>query len=567
MNPESFAAALLQSEGYAAFEYLGNGNARLIGQPAAFLKDILGEQAISSDPIRPGDTMAFLENFLYEAEDFWTSQTEGRVESTLWVEKAVDGREIALEAEALWLAGRRILLVRNPQARYAADAEMLQTARDSLLEHEHLLREIQKKEILLHCIVHDLSQPLTAMRGCFEVLNMEPLGEKVRGLIEIGNRQCEKQESMIRGILEAFSSELAAQQSFQKDAKNAPDLAQCAGDIAKDYLPAFAKKGASIRMDPRMDLAQKWEVVGDDARLRRIFTNLVENALRYSPAGTTVTLGAEDEGEFVRAFVDDEGPGLPEGDAQPRLFQLFGKGKSNSGKAGLGLYFCRITVERWGGTIGAERRPEKGTRFWFRLPRAKSPAANASHAEEGSAQVAPTSSGSSSLQDASARASGENLQKMETVSVPDAGHEEPANNCKPVEAIAPACEAAPLADQQASSVFELFDKGALLARVGGNEKLARQLAGAYLAGSAQRRSEIRNAIAERNPQALANAAQTLKRSIRSFGARSAVEAARKLEEMAREERIEGAETLGTRLETELARLDDALREFTGDSEK
>jgi signal transduction histidine kinase/HPt (histidine-containing phosphotransfer) domain-containing protein len=540
MNSESFAAALLQSEGYAAFEYLGDGNSRLIGQPAAFLKDILGELAISSDPIRPGDTMTFLENFLYEAEEFWTSQTEGRAESPMWVEKALDGRELALEAEALWLAGRRILLVRNPQARYAVDAEMLQTARDSLLEHERLLREIQKKEILLHCIVHDLSQPLTAMRGCFEVLNMEPLGEKLRSLIEIGNRQCGKQESMIRGILDAFSGELAAQQSFQKDAKNAPDLAQCAGDIAKDYLPAFAKKGASIRIDPRMDLAKKWEVVGDETRLRRIFTNLVENALRYSPAGTTVTLGAEDEGEFVRAFVDDEGPGLPEGDAQPRLFQLFGKGKSNSGKAGLGLYFCRITVERWGGTIGAERRPEKGTRFWFRLPRAASPAAHASHAEDGSVEAVPALG---------------------------AIQEEPPNNSGAAEAIAPACEAAPLADQQASSVSELFDKSALLARVGGNEKLARQLAGAYLAGSTQRRSEIRNAIAERNGQALANAAHTLKSTIRSFGAKSAVETARKLEEMAREERFEGAGELGTRLETELAQLDDAIRKFTGDSGK
>ncbi len=562
MNSESFAAALLQSEGYAAFEYLGDGNARLIGQPAAFLKDILGEQAISSDPIRPGDTMAFLENFLYEAEEFWTSQTEGRAESPMWVEKALDGRELALEAEALWLAGRRILLVRNPQARYAADAEMLQTARDLLLEHEHLLREIQKKEILLHCIVHDLSQPLTAMRGCFEVLNMEPLGEKIRGLIEIGNRQCEKQESMIRGILEAFSSELAAQQSFQKDAKNAPDLAQCAGDIAKDYLPAFAKHGASIRMDPRMALAKKWEVVGDDVRLRRIFTNLVENALRYSPAGTTVTLGAEDEGEFVRAFVDDEGPGLPEGDAQPRLFQLFGKGKSNSGKAGLGLYFCRITVERWGGTIGAERRPEKGTRFWFRLPRAESPTAHASQSEDASAQPASTSSASSSLPPESEKSS-----KVEAVPGLGTSQEEPANNCKPVEANVPARDSTPLADQEASSASDLFDKGVLLARVGGNEKLARQLAGAYLAGSAQRRSEIRNAIAERNAQALANAAQTLRSCIRSFGAKSAVETARELEEMARDERLEGAGALGTRLETELARLDDALRKFTGDSEK
>jgi HPt (histidine-containing phosphotransfer) domain-containing protein len=148
-----------------------------------------------------------------------------------------------------------------------------------------------------------------------------------------------------------------------------------------------------------------------------------------------------------------------------------------------------------------------------------------------------------------------------------ASQEERPNNSKAVEANVPARDAAPLADQEATSTSELFDKTALLARVGGNKKLARQLAGAYLAGSAKRSSEIRNAIAERNPQALANAAQTLKSSIRSFGARSAVETARKLEEMARETRLEGADALGARLETELARLDDALRKFTGDSEK
>ncbi len=53
-----------------------------------------------------------------------------------------------------------------------------------------------------------------------------------------------------------------------------------------------------------------------------------------------------------------------------QLFALFSKGKSHAGKAGLGLYFCKITVERWGGAIGAETRERGGSRFWFRLPRA-----------------------------------------------------------------------------------------------------------------------------------------------------------------------------------------------------
>jgi CheY-like chemotaxis protein len=59
------------------------------------------------------------------------------------------------------------------------------------------------------------------------------------------------------------------------------------------------------------------------------------------------------------------------------MFALFAKGKDKPGKAGLGLYFCKITVERWGGTIGAETKPKGGTRFWFRLPRATKDASEA----------------------------------------------------------------------------------------------------------------------------------------------------------------------------------------------
>jgi len=523
MPQESFARALLQSEGYAAFEYLGDGNARLMTQPPAFLGELLAEQTKESDSaaansVRLGDAMPFLENFLFDAESFWNSQTQGRVESGMWTEKTAAGREISLDATALWLDGKRILLVRNPQAKYASDARVLQTARDSLLEHERLLREIQKKEILLHCIVHDLSQPLTAMRGCFSVLKMQPLGDKLKTLVEIGNRQSHTQEMMIRGILEAFSGELAAQESFDRSTKDAPDVATVTEAIAKDYAPAFAEHGAAIQLDPRMDRAKKWEVVGDETRLRRIFTNLVENALRYSPKGTTVTLGAEDEGEFVKAFVDDEGPGLPEADGPTRMFTLFGKGKTGGGKAGLGLYFCKITVERWGGTIGCEPRQQKGTRFWFLLPRPRRDSGDATEAE------------SETLFDASG---------VEATQKPTRS-EEPAASGPPT-----------------------FDTSVLLACVGRNKQLAQQLIRAYLPDSAIRMSAIRDAIAQHDPQALARAAQALRGSIRSFGAKNIAETVRKLDELGRSGRLENAESLSATLEAQLVQLDNSLRAFAG----
>jgi signal transduction histidine kinase len=84
-----------------------------------------------------------------------------------------------------------------------------------------------------------------------------------------------------------------------------------------------------------------------------------------------VTLGVTGDDNSLTGFVDDEGPGLPEDAAATRLFALFAKGKGErAGKAGLGLYFCKMTVEHWGGTIGCENRPTAGARFWFRLPRA-----------------------------------------------------------------------------------------------------------------------------------------------------------------------------------------------------
>ena len=100
-------------------------------------------------------------------------------------------------------------------------------------------------------------------------------------------------------------------------------------------------------------------------KVARIFTNLLENALRYTPAGSGVTIGIEDEGAFLKAYVDDEGPGLPADLRPAEMFALFGKGKKNGGKAGLGLYFCRVTVERWGGSIGCSSLAEIGIRSLF----------------------------------------------------------------------------------------------------------------------------------------------------------------------------------------------------------
>jgi signal transduction histidine kinase len=107
-------------------------------------------------------------------------------------------------------------------------------------------------------------------------------------------------------------------------------------------------------------------VVGDEDRLFRVLSNLAVNALNHAPAGSAVRLAAHRENGTVVVDVDDEGPGV-DAELVPNLFQKFARGER--GGTGLGLYFCRITLERWGGGIGYESPAGGGARFWIRLPR------------------------------------------------------------------------------------------------------------------------------------------------------------------------------------------------------
>ncbi len=385
--PTSIFESFFATQGFALFEYLDNGDFRLIGTWPPWCQALWGDLPAQHEKIRLGEVSPFLENFIFDAETFWNSKSAGSANSGNWTERDASSREIPLEASAYFLQGTRLLIIHNLSETFDQTQEIFQTARDSLLVYEKLLREIQKKEILLHCIVHDLTQPLSAMNSVFHLLEREHLPPQLKKYVKTGERESQRQELMIRGILEAFSSDLAAQSSAQEKAGDSPDLAECAQRAVRDFDTPFHDHDINLRFAPAARKSQDWHVNGDSARIDRIFGNLLENAMRYSPKNTTVTVGVEDQGGFVLAFVDDQGPGLPKDQPESQLFALFSKGKSHAGKAGLGLYFCKITVERWGGSIGAETRAQGGSRFWFRLPRAEkiasaaAPVATTPHAE------------------------------------------------------------------------------------------------------------------------------------------------------------------------------------------
>jgi signal transduction histidine kinase len=248
----SAAAHLFESffanQGFALFEYLGDGEFQLIGTWPAWCQALWGDLAAAAGKIRIGDASPFLENFIFDAEQFWDSKSAaGSANSGNWTEREASGREIPLEASAYFLDGRRVLVVRNLSETFDQQQEIFQTARDSLLVYEKLLREIQKKEILLHCIVHDLTQPLSAMNSVFHLLDREHLSPQLKKYVKTGERESQRQELMIRGILEAFSSDLAAQNSKQEKAGEAPDLADCAQRAVRDFSTPFRDHDVGLR--------------------------------------------------------------------------------------------------------------------------------------------------------------------------------------------------------------------------------------------------------------------------------------------------------------------------------
>jgi signal transduction histidine kinase len=318
----------------------------------------------------PEEQFPFLENFLIDAEEFWQNPSTTKLSSGFWTDRDLAGKEYHFEASALSLKNRSFLLVELLENSYEEKQYLIQKARETQLNYQQLLKDKQKKEVLIHCIIHDIAGQLSSINCCLALLEFENLTPKGEERLEIGRQQTIKQEMLIREILNAFSAEMRSLEAFTLDPENAPNILNSLQEVIKLLSPSFALNNMQLKLTSNIDLTADWKVVGDRSRLDRIISNLVENALRHSPPESTVKIGLQQNEDSILVTVDDRGTGV-EPEIAETLFQKFSQGKNKSGRAGLGLYFCRITVERWGGKIGYLPLSEGGSRFWFRLLRPK----------------------------------------------------------------------------------------------------------------------------------------------------------------------------------------------------
>ena len=363
---EPILTELLAALDVIVIEKISDDAFSVIGEVPAWFSWFYAEAAEPPANIRFELTSPFLENFLIDAEQFWSKEQRGRLYSGSWEEKGPSGAEDHLEASALFLNGRKILLITLLGVAHEEHRRLLQIAREKALLQHQLLKEIQKKEILLHCVAHDLVGLLMGVKVSFSLLGSESLTETGKDYLQMGQRQHVQQERLISDIVQAFSAEMESLGAFKLDPATAPDLLKCIKHgMAELALTASVSK-VNIDLSSEINLEQDWQVVGEKQRLQQVILNLLENAVRVSPPFTTVKVKLQTEENYYVFSIEDEGPGIPS-ELVSTVFQKFAQTKS--GKFGFGLYFCRIMVERWGGSIGYNPKSPHGSQFWIRLPR------------------------------------------------------------------------------------------------------------------------------------------------------------------------------------------------------
>ncbi len=226
-----------------------------------------------------------------------------------------------------------------------------------------LLREKEKMQtVLLNSISHDLRTPLFSINGALAaLLKNSTLDEKTkRELIQTAFEESERLNRVVGNLLDITRIEGGACQ---------PSFKPC--DI-RDLIGAAIQQFSAERLGGRrigIELASRLpEAQIDFTLMMRVLVNLVDNALKYSPPDTPITIRAVLEGSFIRIEVEDRGAGVPEKDIS-RIFEKFYRSeqvKKTSG-VGLGLSICKGIVEAHAGQIYAERK-ESGTVFLIRLP-------------------------------------------------------------------------------------------------------------------------------------------------------------------------------------------------------
>jgi signal transduction histidine kinase len=274
-------------------------------------------------------------------------------------------------------------ILRARQAGSATSVEQLQTSSGTrqtvitssrvvdglqvqVLRDETELEGVRRaRDTVLANVSHEFRTPLAAQLASIELLRE---GLKTKSPAELTELVLSLERGSLRltrlidNLLESVRIE-----SGQLDVRR---QSISLGDVIDDARALVEALLAQRRQSFEFELAEDLELQGDATRLTQVFVNLIANASKFAPEGTPIRVGARAAPDVVTAWVEDSGPGLPEGG--DRIFERFKRGGAEEpepGGLGLGLWISRSIVERHGGSIAASRTADGRTRFTLTLPR------------------------------------------------------------------------------------------------------------------------------------------------------------------------------------------------------
>jgi two-component system sensor histidine kinase KdpD len=231
------------------------------------------------------------------------------------------------------------------------------------------------RNTLLSSVSHDLRTPLAAITGAGttllqsdNLLDAENRKELVQTIVE----ESEHLNRIIRNILDMTrldSGGIKLNREWQS-------LEEIVGAVTNRMAGLLLDRSLQIHLPADLPL-----IPCDELLIEQMLRNLLENALKYSPSGTDITLSASVEEKEVLVSVADRGPGVPP-EEKERIFEKFVRGKHVGGGAGLGLAICQGIVAAHGGRIWVDNLPEGGCAFTFTLPISQEPPAIEEEAEE-----------------------------------------------------------------------------------------------------------------------------------------------------------------------------------------
>jgi signal transduction histidine kinase len=234
---------------------------------------------------------------------------------------------------------------------------------------DEALRERSRfEQQLIGIVSHDLRNPLTTiLLGTKALLRSDELNERgTRSILRI-QTAAERASRMVRDLLDFTQARLGGGLRLRR---MPGDLHETVAAVVEEVRAAHPER--ELRVECYGDGLGEW----DEDRLSQLVTNLLTNAVKYSPAGTTVSLRTVGDGQEVTLEVHNEGPPIP-ADLLPVLFQPLQRGgggnSSTERSVGLGLYIVDQVVRAHRGSLDVRSTQDAGTTFTVRLPRRAPP--------------------------------------------------------------------------------------------------------------------------------------------------------------------------------------------------